>query len=339
MAANKSEHAMNIALVIRDRVPVKKYGGTERIVTWLSEALAKKGHTVYLVAPRGSSSRSGTVVELSHPKCTTVALPSDVDLVHYHTTDFLDVSLPSMSTYHGIPCGGNLEFPRNTVFVSETHARILGKTHYVCNGIDPAEFIYKENKDDYFLFLSRVSRSSKGVDAAVALAKRMGFKLIIAGGYKFVWSRKIKSIGMVGGAAKAELLANAKGLLFPISWPEPFGLVQVEALVSGTPVIATPFGAVPEIVTPDVGFICKNSEEMETAVERIGEISPSACRKRVLQHFTADIMAENYLRYYERLVATGSFDLADFSSLKPVIGPSAAVSIAGASTPTVPESA
>jgi glycosyltransferase involved in cell wall biosynthesis len=329
---------MNIALVIRDKVPVKKYGGTERIVTWLSDSLAKKGHKVYIVAPRGSSSASGTVIELPNPKSDTVALPSDVDLVHNHSEHRLNVALPAMSTFHWIPAG-RYDFQPNTVFVSATHARILGKTEFVHNGLDPAEFIYKEDKDDYFLFISRVSRSSKGVDRAVALAKRMGLKLIIAGGYKFVWSRKIRCVGMVGGVEKAELLANAKAVLFPINWPEPFGLVQIESLVSGTPVIGAPYGAVPEIITPDVGFICKDSDEMEKAVERIGEISPAACRARVLQHFTADIMADKYLRYYERLLATGSVEGAGFAHINLATAEGVAVSTFGASKPTVPESA
>jgi glycosyltransferase involved in cell wall biosynthesis len=298
---------MKIALVIRERVPVKKYGGTERIVTWLSDALAKSGHTVYIVAPKGSRSDSGTVIELADPKSDSAVLPAGVDLVHNHSEHRLNTSLPSMSTYHWIP-PGKYDFKPNTVFVSATHARILGKTEFVCNGLDPSEYVYKENKDDFFLFMSRVSRSSKGVDRAIALAKRMGIKLVIAGGYKFTWSRKIRCVGMVGGREKAELLANAKALLFPINWPEPFGLVQTEAMVSGTPVIGTPFGAVPEIVTPDVGFICKDESEMERAVERVGEISPVACRARVMQYFTAEKMAEKYVRYYERLLATGSVE-------------------------------
>jgi glycosyltransferase involved in cell wall biosynthesis len=156
------------------------------------------------------------------------------------------------------------------------------------------------------LFLSKTSRSSKGVHRAIELAKKMGFKLIIAGGYGISLNRKIKYVGEVGGRKKMELLANARALLFPISWGEPFGLVMIEAMVSGTPVIATPFGSVPEIVTSDVGFICKDQQEMQRAVEEIGTIKHQACRDRVLQNFTADIMAENYLRYYRNIVEKGT---------------------------------
>jgi glycosyltransferase involved in cell wall biosynthesis len=131
----------------------------------------------------------------------------------------------------------------------------------------------------------------------------MGFRLVIAGGYKFSLSRKIRSVGMVGGREKAELIAGARALLFPVSWPEPFGLAVIEALCSGTPVITSPCGAMPEIVTPDTGFICDGQPAMEAAVERLGEISPHACRRRVLENFTADIMADHYLKEYRQVIA------------------------------------
>jgi glycosyltransferase involved in cell wall biosynthesis len=296
---------MNIVLTIRDRIPVKKYGGTERIVVWLADALTKKGHTVSIAAPRGSTSSCVEIIELKPRMSLHLSLPAGTDVVHNHTLPMFQVNAPSLLTFHWITVP-DFVFPPNTVFLSKAHAAMYGASRLVYNGLDPAEYLFSEQKDDYLLFLSRVSRSSKGVDTAVALAKRMGFKLVIAGGYKFTLSRKIRSMGMVGGKRKAELIANARALLFPISWDEPFGLAMIEALCSGTPVIATPRGAVPEIVTPDVGFVCAGLPEMEQAVERIGEISPHACRRRVMQHFTSDIMADNYLKVYEQVIAQGN---------------------------------
>ena len=297
---------MNIVLTIRDKIPVKKYGGTERVIVWLADALAKRGHTVFIVAPRGSTSTSAEIIELKSRRDLHFFLPAGTDIVHNHVEPVFQVNAPSLLTFHWVIGRPGFVFPPNTFFLSRSHAAAHGSTRFVYNGLDPTQYLFSEKKDDYFLFLSRVSRSSKGVDRAIALAKRMGFKLVIAGGYKFTLSRKIRSIGMVGGREKAELLANARALLFPISWDEPFGLVLIEALCSGTPVIATPLGAVPEIVSPDTGFLCNNQAEMESAVDRIGEIAPLACRKRVLEHFTAEIMAGNYLKIYEQIIAQGA---------------------------------
>jgi glycosyltransferase involved in cell wall biosynthesis len=297
---------MNIVLTIRDRVPVTKYGGTERVVVWLADALAKKGHTVYIAAPRGSTSSTSRIIALKPRKSLTFPHPAGIDVVHNHALPMFEARAPSLLSFHwAVKTGSGFVFPPNTVFLSRAHAALYGFSRFVYNGLDPSEYVFREQKDDYILFMSRVSRSSKGVDTAIALAKRCGFKLIIAGGYKFSLNRNIRSVGMVGGRKKAELIANAKALLFPISWGEPFGLILIEALCSGTPVIATPCGAVPEIVAPGTGFLCKDIAEMETAVDRIGEISPVACRQRVLQHFTSDIMADNYLKVYEELIAHG----------------------------------
>jgi glycosyltransferase involved in cell wall biosynthesis len=294
---------MNIVLTIRDKIPVKKYGGTERVVVWLADALAKKGHTVFIAAPAGSTSASATIIGLKPRTCARFPLPAGVDVVHHHALPVFEAAAPSLLTYHWITGDSYYPFPRNTVFLSKTHAAMYGKTRFVHNGLDPADYLFREQKDDYFLFLARVSRSSKGADRAIALAKRMGFRLVIAGGYKFSLSRKIRSVGMVGGREKAELIAGARALLSPISWPEPFGLAVIEALCSGTPVITSPCGAMPEIVTPDTGFICDGQPAMEAAVERLGEISPHACRRRVLENFTADIMADHYLKEYGQVIA------------------------------------
>jgi len=92
-------------------------------------------------------------------------------------------------------------------------------------------------------------------------------------------------------------------LLFPIRWEEPFGIVVAEALISGTPVITTPRGAMPELVTPDVGFLCRDETELADAIQRVGDIAPAACRQRALQYFTSTVCARKFLMYYERLLA------------------------------------
>jgi hypothetical protein len=298
---------MKIALVIRSKVPALKYGGTERVVTWLSDALVKLGHQVMIYAQFGSRSSCAKVSRI--PRNDKVKLPNDVDIVHFHSFPTFDVgAIPSVTTMHCVLSSTrdiDFKFPKNTLFLSKSHSGGYDSKNYVYNGLNPDEYIYKKEKDDYFLFMGKIKRSSKGVDQAIELAKRMGFKLIIAGGWNFTLNKKIRFVGDVGGRRKAQLLANAKGFLFPIRWPEPFGLVSIEAMVSGTPVIATPCGAVTEIVNSETGFLCKDIKEMEAAVERIGEIKPEVCRQRVLDNFTSEIMARNYLQYYTRIIEDG----------------------------------
>ena len=296
---------MNIALIVNKKIPAAKYGGTSRVVTWLSDALAAKGHHLYICANKGSSSKSADIIKYIPGKELSQQLPSEIDIVHYHVIPCNDPGKPWLLTSHWV-VPQNYQFPPNVLFLSKAHASRYGSKEFVYNGLDPSDYIYSEKKDDYFLFLSKSSRSSKGVDRAIKLAKRMGFKLIIAGGYGLSLNRKIKYVGEVGGKKKAEFLAYAKGLIFPISWGEPFGLVTIESMVSGTPVISTPFGAVPEIVSSDGGFICNNDSEMENAVERINEKNPAACRKLVVEKFTSQTMAQNYLFYYEKILNNGS---------------------------------
>lgn len=295
---------MRIALHCHYRLPVKKYGGTQRRVMWLASALADLGHNVYLLALKGTRCEKAEVIEVRKEDVDLDGIvPDSVDIVHLLQTPNCKVSKPSIYTLAGNNSSGRKLHP-NTLYLSRNHAIRHGGKHFVYNGLDPNEYIYSEEKDDYFLYLSRISKY-KGIDIAVKLAKDMGFKLVIAGGFWLSLSRKIRCVGKVGGIKKAKLLAGAKALLFPIRWEEPFGNVVIEALVSGTPVITTPHGAMPEIVTPEVGFICRSYEELKTAVENVDSIDPKKCRQRVMENFTAEIMAKNCLKYYERVIQTG----------------------------------
>ena len=134
----------------------------------------------------------------------------------------------------------------------------------------------------------------------------MGFKLIVAGGWRLSFRRKVKFVGEVDDREKAELLAGAKGFIFPTNWQEPIGNVTLEALASGTPVITTNKGAMPEVISSDVGFRCNTFEEFKEAINRIDEVSPRKCRERVEENFTAEIMTEKYIKAYEKIIQTGN---------------------------------
>ncbi len=229
---------MKIAQCMYKRVPVKKYGEAQRVVTWLSNALADMACKIYLLAPKGLTFPKGEVIHIKKGHKIEDVLPSDVDVVHLHFNVDEEFTKPVLVTMHGVT-SPEFQHHKNTIFLSRSHAARYNSGHFVYNGIDPNEYTFSDKKDDYFLFLSKVSRSSKGVDTAIELARKMKFKLIIAGGRKFCLDRNISSLGEVGGEHKAQLLAKARALIFPIRWGEPFGLVTAEALLSGTPVITT----------------------------------------------------------------------------------------------------
>jgi glycogen synthase len=309
---------MHVVHVSRWRLPVQGYGGVPRVVYWLAKAQAEQGDRVTILGPRGTQCPGATVIELPAGKTDyspyiAAALPADADILHFHHLPAIAPPIPWVLTSQG-NSPGELQSMPNKIYVSADHARRGGATAFVYNGIDPGEFIYREHKDDYFLFLSKVSRRNKGVDVALRLARRMGFRLLVAGGTRFSLRKtggfsdsvlgKVHFCGEVTGRRKAELLAGARALLFPIRWEEPFGLVVTEALVSGTPVITTPHGAMPEIVTPDVGFLCDSDDAMMAAIRRAGEIAPAACRRRVLEHFSNQQSAVAYRRYYREAIAS-----------------------------------
>ena len=294
---------MKIAQISKYKLPEKGYGGTSRVIDWLSKALIKLGHTVYLISRKGTNIPGVELIPTPRNVSDfTPYIPQDSDIVHFHDTNTLFPEKPFIITMHGND--SNAKFLPNTVFVSQNHASRHKLDRYVYNGIDPSEFIFQEEKDDYFLFLSKVSRRIKGIRTAVELAKILGFKLIVAGGRRLNFSSNITYVGEVEGIKKAKLLAGAKALIFPISWNEPFGLVVPEALISGTPVITTNRGSMPELVPNDVGFRCDNLEEFKMAINNVHTISNYRCREWAMDNFSSEVMAKSYIDEYIKIIST-----------------------------------
>ncbi len=285
----------------------------------LAKGLSELGHDVCYLLPKGADKPLPTRVRLlSKPD-------GDVDVIH--TIKFGDGGLsedlkalrkPWVTTCHMDDRARGWErhpAATNWIFVSRTLATLHGRHRYVLNGIDPAEYIYSESKDDYFLFMSTMDwGTQKGLDVVLSLAKQIGFKLVIAGTGRDHESiaavaemcRKVnaKYVGDVRGKEKAELLAGAKAFLFPTKVDEAFGLGMVEALMSGTPVICSDRGACPEIISADVGMVCKDEEEYESAVNRIGSIAPQACREKAMREYHYLRMAADYAVEYEKEIAS-----------------------------------
>jgi glycosyltransferase involved in cell wall biosynthesis len=312
-------------------VPPRHYGGTERVVDWLIKELTSMGHKIYFFGPHGSYVPSAEkIFYLDFPRGNInenpidfrEMIPQDTDIVHIHCATNLDYGYPVLKTVHGYPFHKGVynfaereQFDEYYSFLSDSHRKVCGRPEnpFVYNGLDLNEYIYSEEKEDYFLFLGKLDWAVKGLPFALKIAMEMKLKLIIAGDFlipstyekilKGFLNKDIRYVGPVGGKEKAELLAKARALLFPVIWPEPFGLVVIEALASGTPVLSSCEGALPEIMVQGVtGFMCKTIGEMKAHIKSLDQIDPKKCREHIEKHFTSRRMALDYLRVYDQMI-------------------------------------
>ncbi len=300
---------LHVALVSHHRLPVQGYGGTERVVVALARGLDALGHRVTLLAAPGTRVAEAAVVEAPPARILdptvdlATLLPSDADVVHAFFAVRRTPSRPFVRTLEGNLRAGVAASP-DTIFVSRNHAHRYGSEVFVYNGLDPGDYLFRSEKDQYDLFLGRL-HSVKGYRWAIEGAKRSGRRLLIAGGWRPSLRRRIRYVGTVDGRKKAELLAGARCLWMPALWDEPFGLTTIEALFSGTPVLGTRRGALPEVISAEVGALCDSLDEMVAAAETIHTRSPEACRAHAERYFTHLVMAEEYVRMYRSLLDTG----------------------------------
>lgn len=296
---------MRIVLYYHSVMPVSKYGGSQRVVMWLGRGLAELGHHVYLMSFPGSRADCAECIWVSNQRDLVRKLPADAEVVHLRSNPESEFPRPVLVTIGGNYSDGR-RFHPDTVFLSRSHARRHHARRFVYNGLDPADYEFRPAPAGYLLFLSKVRWKVKGVHWALEVARRTGLPLIVAGGWRPSLRRNVRFVGMVGDERKRELLAGARALIFPTLWPEPFGNVVTEALAAGTPVITTNNGAMPELVTEEVGFRCDSVEEMVAAVGRLDEIDPRACRRRVEEHFNHRRLAADYLELYRLLLERGT---------------------------------
>lgn len=300
---------MHIALFHWGRLPPTAYGGTERVVTWLARGLAELGHTVSVVAARGSRIPEARVIEVDPAAARAPdfdlrpLLPQGVDALLASAPVRNDPGVPYLVQLHGNSHAGVVR-KQNTLYLSADHARRHGASAYVHNGLDPAELTFRATKGRADLFLGRLHRE-KGWHWAVAGARRTGRPLVVAGGWRPSLRPTLRFVGQVGGARKAELLADARMLWMPALWDEPFGLTLIEALASGTPVLGTRRGALTEVITPEVGQLGGSLDELIDALPAMDRIDPEACRARVLRHFHYRVMAAGQLRMLEGYLRNG----------------------------------
>jgi glycosyltransferase involved in cell wall biosynthesis len=339
---------VNIAQVapLYESVPPRAYGGTERVVSYLTEALVEMGHEVTLVASGDSvtSARLVSVVPRGlrldprmpdplvwHTIMMDMVLKaaSTFDIIHFHT-DILQLALVGqceaacLSTPHG-----RLDLPdlkplfrrfsnHPMVSISNSQRTPVPSANWrgtVHHGLPLGLYSLHAQPKDYFAFVGRIS-PEKRADRAIEIAKACDCPLRIAAKVDAADRAYFEStiepllddslvtfVGEIGEEAKNDFIGYARALLMPIDWPEPFGLVMIEAMACGTPVIAYRHGSVPEIIDHGVtGFVVENQEQAIEAARNIDRIDRRRCRQVFEQRFAARVMARQYLDVYRQLV-------------------------------------
>src|SRR5260370_41833134 len=251
---------MHIAVASQQQLPATGCGGAQRVIVALVRGLATLGHRVTLLAPPGTRVKEASVIavppgKFGDLKSLAAFVPRDADILHVH----FPLRRGPTPVRCAQPGQGKLKpglapVP-NSIFLSRDHARRHGSDVFVYNGLDPAEYVFRRfprRASQYDLFLGKL-HSAKGYHLAVEAAKYTGHRLIVAGGWRPSFTGSVPYVGEVDGTTKAALLARARCLWNPAHWAEPFGLVTIEALVSGTAVLGTRRGARPEVITPGAG--------------------------------------------------------------------------------------
>ena len=339
---------MRVAIVapLYESVPPRLYGGTERVVSYLTEEIVAQGHEVTLYASADSRTRARLrpmapgglrldpgcrdplayhLVMLDH----VFDAARDFDIVHFHL-DYMQLPfarrlpVPSLTTMHS-----RLDLPElqmvhrrfsdlPLVSISNAQRRAMAWANWLAtvhHGLPAHLLPFSPRAGSYLAFLGRIS-PEKRPDRAIRLARALGIPLKIAAKIEkldlpyfeevirpLLAGPGVEFVGEIGEADKARFLGEALALLFPIDWPEPFGLVMIEAMACGTPVLAWRCGSVPEIMVNGVtGFVVDDERAAVAALRRMPDLDRAACRRVFEERFSAQRMARDYLSVYRRLL-------------------------------------
>lgn len=304
---------MNITLVKDAVLPVKKYGGTERVVWALGKELIKLGHQVTFMLHKGSTCELGRLIEIDPGRSLVSQIPNDTDIVHFQDiTHIDDLRKPYVVTING-NLSPNTTFLPNSIFVSRNHAERYGRTAYVYNGLDWDEYGVANLKKNRmgFHFLGKASWSVKNVKGAIKITENVngaylevlgGSRLNFKMGFRLTLNPRIHFHGMVDNQEKKRYIERSLGLIFPIKWHEPFGLCLIESLYYGAPIYGTRMGSLPEIVTPETGWLGDNEQQIADFLNNTPYYSPQVCHDYAADCFNAHIMAVEYLKRYEQVL-------------------------------------
>jgi len=302
---------LHILIINNGIIPTPKYGGTSRVVWYLGKELVKMGHRITFLVGPGSVCDFARVLPLDPAIELAKQIPEDVDLVHSFIPKMGPLSIPYMITIEGNE-SDDRPFDINTCFVSRDHAARHSSEVFVYNGLGFEE--YGKPKFDaprnYIHFLAKAAWQVKNLKGSMSIARTAGLPLRVLGGtrvnlkmgIRITLDPRIRFEGMVGGEEKNRLINGSKALLFPVRWNEPFGIAIMESLYFGCPVFGTPYGSLPELVTPDFGFLSNRKSELVEALGRVDEYDRLKCHEYVCDSFSSLQMARNYLPLYEKVL-------------------------------------
>ncbi|UCD02829.1 MAG: glycosyltransferase family 4 protein [Candidatus Aenigmatarchaeota archaeon] len=323
--------------------PPLKYGGTERVASMLTEELVRRGHRVTLYATGNSKTKAKLKyfyrknIGIDYFRLQNGILQAslvfddqdDYEIVHSHTGGYglivaKYMKTPVVTTMHNDYIRpGTIEFEqyRNSghfVCISkkqEKRLKGLRSAGVVYNATDTDKYRFCDEKRDYFFFIGNIN-NNKGPDLAIKTAKELKTRLILAAKVDknqlpffetkvkpFVDGKRIMMYSTINMEKKIKLYQQARCLLFPIRWEEPFGLVMIEAMSCGTPVVAMNRGSVPEVIKHgETGYVADNYREFVSYVRKIDEIDPKACRRWVEKKFSIGAMTDGYEKTYKRII-------------------------------------
>ena len=348
---------MRIAQVapLYESVPPKYYGGTERVVSYLTEELVRHGHEVTLFASGDSETKARLIAPCQRSlrldkRCqdhlahhfvmleNVFQHAAEFDVIHFHV-DYLHFPFSrGEAVTHVTTLHGRLDVPdlvplyqefrdMPVISISNGQREPLSWANWqatVYHGLPADIYRFRPEPGSYLAFLGRIS-TEKRVDRAIEIATHVGMPLKIAAKVDRVDKDYFESVikpllsnslvefvGEIGDMEKDEFLGNAYALLFPIDWPEPFGLVMIEAMACGTPVIAYRDGAVPEVMEQGhTGFVVEGLDDAVEAVGRVPELSRKRCREVFEKRFTATRMAHDYVAVFEDLIEKSEHNISE----------------------------
>lgn len=320
---------MKILFVHNALVTTDTYDDAVRALCGLAKALAQMGHEVTILAKNGSKCAFVPLLVLDEKKPVEAQIPPDTDLVHFHSEPKEPVSKPYLITFHG-KAAEPRSFDRNTVFVSAQQASEHGGSVYVHYGLDFEGYgpPMLENRRLWFHFTSSAQWGHRNLRGAMDLATRAGTRLHVLGGSRFnlregriTLSPSVRFHGHLSPGGRDALLNGSRGLVFPVVWPEPFGLAVAESLYFGCPVFGTPYGALPELLGrnmegrkthqgngkieafySDFGCLSVKKSELLDAIKNADAYDRAKCHAWAREQFSAQRMAENYLQLYTQVL-------------------------------------
>jgi glycosyltransferase involved in cell wall biosynthesis len=303
---------MKILLVHNSILPASKYGGRERALWWLAKELHSRGHQITFLTPKGTTCSFAGVATYDMNRTIDEQIPDDIDLVHVHYGMKEEITRkPYLVTIGG---NGRLneEYAINSVFLTRNHAERHGATAYVFNGLDTDEYGKPDldNRRTHVHFLAKAAWKVKNVKGSMYMARKSGHRIEIIGGnrlnlkmgFRFTLDPNAHFIGMEGGVKKFEVIKKSRALLFPVLWHEPFGIAMIESMYFGCPVFGTPWGSLPEIVTPEAGFLSDSYDEHIERLKEVNAFDRKKIHELVCDRFSARAMTDGYLACYEKVL-------------------------------------